>query len=67
MIDGCIHRAVSADGTEISGRVHGQGPPLVLVHGALHDGDIAWSALVSHLTERFTCFLPSLRSRGLSA
>ncbi|HVR31260.1 MAG TPA: alpha/beta hydrolase [Acidimicrobiia bacterium] len=61
-----IHRADSADGTEIAGRVHGQGPPVVLVHGAPHDGDIAWEALVPHLVDRFTCFLPSLRGRGLS-
>ena len=62
-----IHRAVSADGTEIAGRVHGQGPPLVLFHGAPHDGDLAWAALVPHLADRFTCYLPSWRGRGLSA
>ena len=61
-----IHRAVSADGTEIVGRVQGQGPPLVLVHGAMGDGDIAWEALLPHLTDRFTCYLPSTRGRGLS-
>jgi len=62
-----IHRAVSADGTEIAGRVHGQGPPLVLFHGAPHDGDLAWGDLVPHLADRFTCYLPSWRGRGLSA
>ena len=61
-----IHRAASADGTEIAGRVQGQGPPLVLVHGPVHDGDIAWEALLPLLTDRFTCYLPSLRGRGLS-
>jgi pimeloyl-ACP methyl ester carboxylesterase len=61
-----IQRAVSADGTEIAGRVQGQGPPLVLVHGAIGDGDIAWEALLPHLTDRFTCYLPSTRGRGLS-
>jgi pimeloyl-ACP methyl ester carboxylesterase len=66
MTDERIHRADSADGTQIVARVHGQGPPLVLVHGAPHDGDIAWEALVPHLIDRFTCFLPSLRGRGLS-
>jgi hypothetical protein len=34
-----VHRTISADGTEIAGRVHGQGPPLVLVHGGLGDGE----------------------------
>jgi pimeloyl-ACP methyl ester carboxylesterase len=62
-----IHRAVSDDGTEIAGRVVGQGPPLVLVHGALYDGETAWSEMLPHLTDRFTCFLPSTRGRGLSA
>ena len=67
MADARIHRAVSADGAEIAGRVHGQGPPLVLVHGGPHDGDLAWGALMPHLTDRFTCYLPSIRGRGLSA
>ena len=66
MITDRIHRAVSADGTEIAGRVHGQGPPLVLFHGTPHDGDLAWEALLPHLTDRFTCYLPSWRGRGLS-
>ncbi len=62
-----LHRAVSADGTEIAGRVHGHGPPLVLVHGGPHDGDLAWEPMLPHLTDRFTCYLPSIRGRGLSA
>lgn len=62
-----IRRAVSADGTEIAGRVLGQGPPLVLVHGGWGDGEVAWEALLPHLTDRFTCYLPSTRGRGLSA
>jgi pimeloyl-ACP methyl ester carboxylesterase len=61
-----IHRAVSADGTEIAGRVQGRGPAVVLVHGGIGDGDIAWEALLPHLTDHFTCYLPSTRSRGLS-
>jgi hypothetical protein len=36
------HRAVSNDGTEIVGSVHGQGPPLVLQHGAMDHGEISW-------------------------
>lgn len=60
------HRAVSADGTEIVGRVVGEGPPLVLVHGAIGDGEFAWTELLPHLTGRFTCYLPSTRGRGLS-
>jgi len=67
MLEGRILRAVSADGTEIVGRVQGRGPALVLVHGGIGDGDIAWKALLPHLTDRFTCYLPSTRGRGLSS
>lgn len=61
-----IHRAISDDGTEIAARVHGQGPPLVLVHGSLEDGDLDWASILPFLSERFTCYLMSTRSRGLS-
>lgn len=61
-----IHRAVSPDGTEIAGRVYGQGPSLVLVHGAMADGELEWGELVPLLTDRFTCYVPSTRGRGLS-
>ena len=61
-----IHRVVSADGTEIAGRVHGEGPALVLIHGGIGDGDLAWEAMLPHVTDRFTCHLPSTRGRGLS-
>ena len=66
MSDERVHRVESADGTTIVGRVHGRGSPLVLVHGAPHDGDTAWEGLVPLLSDYYTCFLPSLRGRGLS-
>jgi len=62
-----IHRTTSSDGTKIAGRVVGDGPPLVLLHGSLYSGETAWEALLPHLTDRFTCWLPSVRGRGLSA
>jgi pimeloyl-ACP methyl ester carboxylesterase len=62
-----IHRAISDDGTEIAGRVHGQGPSLVFVHGALDDGELDWGTLVPFLSERFTCYIMSTRNRGLSS
>jgi pimeloyl-ACP methyl ester carboxylesterase len=61
-----IHRAVSTGGVEIAGRVEGHGPALVLVHPPVHDGDMAWHALLPLLTDHFTCYLPSLRGRDLS-
>ena len=63
---GRVQVAISADGTEIVGRVRGQGPPLVLVHGGLGDGEVAYEALVTYLADRFTCYTPSTRGRGLS-
>lgn len=66
MTDTRIHRATSADSTKIAGRVLGEGPALVLVHGGIGDGEGAWDAVVPHLTDRFTCYLPSTRGRGLS-
>ena len=60
------HYVTTTDGVTIGATVHGQGPPLVFLHGAIGDGDLDWQALLGHLTARFTCHLPSLRGRGLS-
>lgn len=60
-----IHRAISADGTSIAGRVEGAGPPLVLIHGILCDGEV-WEPLVPHLAATNTCYLMSTRGRGVS-
>lgn len=61
-----IHRTVSHDGTEIAGRVHGQGPPLVFIASALGDDRTSWAELVPMLSDRFTCHVMSTRGRGLS-
>lgn len=61
-----IHYVTTTDGLTIGGTVHGQGPPLVFAHGVMVDGDIDWQALLPHLTDRFTCYLPSTRGRGVS-
>ena len=60
------HFGTTSDGVRIGGTVHGEGPPIVFWHGAYGDGDLDWRGLVPHLTDRFTCFLPSWRGRGLS-
>jgi pimeloyl-ACP methyl ester carboxylesterase len=60
------HYVTTTDGVTIGATVHGEGPPLVFLQGAVGDGDIDWNRLVGHLTDRFTCHLPSLRGRGLS-
>ena len=56
----------TTDGVTIGATVHGEGPPLVFLQGAVGDGDIDWDRLGGHLTGRFTCHLPSMRGRGLS-
>jgi pimeloyl-ACP methyl ester carboxylesterase len=61
-----IHRAVSPDGTEIVGTVHGQGPQLILQHGAMDHGEVTWGSVLPHLIDRYTCHVPSLRNRGRS-
>ena len=65
-MEGRVQVAISTDGTEIVGRVRGQGQPLVLVHGGWGDGEVAYEALVPHLADRFSCYTPSTRGRGLS-
>ena len=60
------HFVTTTDGVTIGGTVHGQGPPLVFVHGMVADADTDWRALLPHLTGRFTCYVPSYRGRGLS-
>ena len=44
-----------------------RGRLFVLVHGGIGDGEFAGDVLLPHLTDRFTCYLPSTRGRGLSA
>jgi len=60
------HYVTTTDGVTIEGTVHGQGPPLVFLPGGIGDVDLDWQALLGHLASRFTCYLPSLRGRGLS-
>jgi pimeloyl-ACP methyl ester carboxylesterase len=60
------HDVTTTDGVTIRGSVHGQGPPLVFLPGGVGDSDLDWQAVLPHLTDRFTCYLPSFRGRGLS-
>jgi len=60
------HNVTTSDGVTVGGTVHGDGPPLVFLQGVIGDGDLDWDLLLPHLTDRFTCHLPSIRGRGLS-
>lgn len=66
MDDGRTHEITTADGVTIAGTVTGQGPPLVFSPGGIGDAELDWQAMLPYLTDRFTCFTPSLRGRGLS-
>ena len=60
------HYVTTTDGVTIGAAVHGEGPPLLFLQGVIGDGDLDWNGLLPHLTNRFTCHLPSMRGRGLS-
>lgn len=60
------HYVTTTDGVTIGGTVHGTGPALVFLQGIIGDSDLDWGATIGHLTDRFTCHLPSMRGRGLS-
>ncbi|MBW3657039.1 MAG: alpha/beta hydrolase [Actinobacteria bacterium] len=66
MSDHRTHHVTTSDGVTIGATVHGEGPPLVFLQGIIGDGDLDWRVVLPHLTDRFTCHLPSMRGRGLS-
>lgn len=60
------HYVTTTDGVTIGGTVHGHGPALVFLQGAVGDGDLDWRRVLGHMPDTYTCHLPSLRGRGLS-
>jgi pimeloyl-ACP methyl ester carboxylesterase len=56
----------SADGTTIAYESHGQGPPLVLVFGALSDRNARFATPAHLLDHHFTVFTYDRRGRGAS-
>lgn len=58
-----MQTVTSADGTRIAYDRHGDGPPLLLVHGSSGTRR-AWDAVVPHLAEEFTLIVPDRRGRG---
>jgi pimeloyl-ACP methyl ester carboxylesterase len=55
----------SADGTTIGYRQYGEGPGLIVVHGAMKAGQ-HFAALAADLSDQFRVYLPDRRGRGLS-
>ncbi|MFH5798958.1 alpha/beta fold hydrolase [Haladaptatus sp. CMAA 1911] len=57
-----METVTSADGTRIAYERHGDGPPLVLLHGG--STRHYWEPLLSRFTDEFTVFLSDRRGRG---
>lgn len=60
-----VQTVPSDDGTSISFERHGQGPPLVLLHGSSGTRR-SWDRLRPYLAESFTLYVPDRRGRGSS-
>lgn len=61
-----VQQAVFKDGTRITGRIYGQGPPLVLIPAGPGDCETTWGKVLPYLGEHHTCYLLNTRGRGLS-
>ena len=57
-------RIVTSEGTTVSYRHYGDGPPLVLVHGGFSDDVTNWEFVDPILRERFTVYAIARRGRG---
>lgn len=58
-----MQTVTSSDGTSIAYERHGDGPPVVLLHGSSATRD-AWDLVVPHLADEFTLVVPDRRGRG---
>ncbi|HEX5226642.1 MAG TPA: alpha/beta hydrolase [Bryobacteraceae bacterium] len=56
----------SSDGVPISVQRTGSGPAMLLVHGALLNGSLAWGLVTPKLSERFTVYTMDRRGRAPS-
>lgn len=61
-----MQTAASTDGTRIAYWRQGNGPALLLVHGATYDHATAWRYVVPGLERRFTVYAMDRRGRGAS-
>lgn len=58
-----MQTVTSADSTSIAYERHGDGPPLLLLHGTSGTRH-SWDALAPHLADDFTLIVPDRRGRG---
>jgi pimeloyl-ACP methyl ester carboxylesterase len=66
VIDASTHQVVSSDGTRLIARVHGDGPPLLMLPAGPGDAETSWRHVFPLLQDHFTCYLVDTRGRGLS-
>jgi pimeloyl-ACP methyl ester carboxylesterase len=59
-----MQTVVSNDGTRIAFWRSGEGPPLLLVHGATADHTTTWRFVLTELERRFTVYRMDRRGRG---
>lgn len=58
-----MQTVLSSDGTSIAYEQHGDGPPVVLLHGSSGTRH-AWDGVVPHLADECTLVVPDRRGRG---
>jgi len=61
-----MQMVASTDGTRIAFWQSGQGPPLLLVHGATADHTTTWRFVLEEFERRFTVYAMDRRGRGCS-
>jgi haloacetate dehalogenase len=65
MFEGFEEFDISASGTTIHGRVRGDGPPVLLLHG-IPETHLMWHRIAPELAERYTVVATDLRGYGQS-
>jgi pimeloyl-ACP methyl ester carboxylesterase len=55
---------VRANGLDVSYEVVGEGPPLILLHGASSGGRLDFGHQLARFRREFTCYLPDARGHG---
>jgi pimeloyl-ACP methyl ester carboxylesterase len=56
--------SIDANGITIGYEVHGQGPPLILLHGAASSGREDWAAQVPLFSKTFRLYIPDARAHA---
>ncbi len=55
---------VRANGLDVAYDVAGDGPPLLMLHGASSGGRLDFGHQITRLSHQFTCYLPDARGHG---